>query len=141
MRRYLVVANRTLLGAHLLERITGCRDAGECSFHLVVPASPPEDSLVFTEGLSRAHAQERLDEALAVLRERGVEAIGEVGDRDPVNAVLDVLNTGREVDEVILSTLPAGPSRWLHQDVPHRLSRAVELPITHVTPDTLHIGG
>jgi len=139
MRRYLVVANRTLLGEHLLERITDCRAADSCSFHLLVPASPPDDTLVFTEGLCRAHAQERLDEALSVLQERGVEATGEVGDHDPVNAVLDVLNTGREVDEILLSTLPAGPSRWLRQDVPHRLTRAVHVPITHVVPDTVHI--
>jgi hypothetical protein len=135
MRRYLVVANRTLLGEHLLERIDQCTAAGSCQFHLLVPASPPDDSLVFTEGRARAAAQSRLDEALAVLRARGADVTGEIGDRDPVEAVRDVMIHDRGFDEVILSTLPAGPSRWLGQDVPHRLSRAVDIPVTHVTPD------
>ena len=39
------------------------------------------------------------------LREMGAEADGEIGDRDPVMAVRDALR-GREVDEVIVSTLP-----------------------------------
>lgn len=139
MRRYLVVANRTLLGQHLLERIDECTAAGDCQFHLLVPASPPDDSLVFTEGRARASAEERLREALAVLRDRGVEVSGEVGDRDPVNAVRDVLLHDRDFDEVILSTLPSGPSKWLRQDVPHRLSRAVDIPVTHVTADLTRV--
>ena len=135
MRRYLVVANRTLLGPHLLERIAECKAADQCSFHLLVPASPPDDSFVWTHGQAHAHAEERLQEALALLRERGVEATGQVGDADPVNAVRDVLNDGGQFDEVILSTLPSGPSRWLRQDVPHRLERVVGIPVTHVEAD------
>ena len=50
----------------------------------------------------------------------GAEADGEVGDRDPVMAVRDAMR-GREVDEVIVSTLPKGMSRWLGEDVPSRL--------------------
>lgn len=138
MRRYLVVANRTLLGEHLLERITVRRDTEESTFHLVVPASPPDNnSLVYTEGSAHLHAQERLDEALAALRQRGIEATGEVGDHDPVNAVRDVLlRDPSAFDEVILSTLPSGPSKWLRQDVPHRMTRAVDIPVVHVMPDT-----
>jgi hypothetical protein len=36
-------------------------------------------------------------------------------------------------DEIILSTLAPGLSRWLRQDLPHRISRAFELPISTVT--------
>jgi hypothetical protein len=42
-----------------------------------------------------------------------------------------VLRT-HEFDEIILSTLPAGPSRWLRQDLPHRLARVTRIPVTHV---------
>ena len=69
---------------------------------------------------------------LTRLREMGAEADGEVGDRDPVMAVRDALR-GREVDEVIVSTLPKGMSRWLGEDVPSRLRDAVQVVVTVVT--------
>ena len=57
----------------------------------------------------------------------GVEATGEVGSKDPVDAVHDALRT-HEVDEIILSTLPVRVSRWLGQDVPSKLRRSVARP-------------
>jgi hypothetical protein len=63
----------------------------------------------------------------------GVEATGEVGSQDPVAAVRDAMRAG-EFAEVILSTLPPGISRWLHQDVPSRLRHAVPVPVTVVFP-------
>ena len=49
-------------------------------------------------------------------------------------AVRDALR-GREVDEVIVSTLPRGISRWLGEDVPSRLTDAVSVPVTVVSQD------
>jgi len=43
----------------------------------------------------------------------------------------------REVDEVILSTLPAGISRWLGQDAPTRLKAAVNVPVVVVTAEPM----
>ncbi|HEY7702708.1 MAG TPA: hypothetical protein VIB02_10380, partial [Candidatus Limnocylindrales bacterium] len=84
------------------------------------------------EGPARSTAQERLDDMLERLREMGADADGEVGDRDPVMAVRDALRR-REVDEVIVSTLPRGLSRWLGEDVPSRLRDSVRVPVTVVT--------
>jgi len=72
-------------------------------------------------------------EALARLRGEGFEVEGEVGDASPVRAIGDVLLARPDdFDEIILSTLPPGPSRWLRQDVPHRVQRTYRLPMTHV---------
>ena len=79
-------------------------------------------------------AEERLEEVIGRLRTMGAEADGEVGDRDPVMAVRDALR-GREVDEVIVSTLPKGMSRWLGEDVPSRLRDSVPVPVTVVTQE------
>jgi hypothetical protein len=72
----------------------------------------------------------RLEKELARLREAGVDADGEVGDPRPVHAIKDALRE-REVDEIIVSTLHRG-SRWLVMDLPHRVRRGLELPVTHV---------
>src|SRR5438067_9395199 len=60
------------------------------------------------------------------------DATGEVGDADPLEAANQVLET-EDFDEVILSTLPAGISRWVHMDLPHRLGEKVDIPVVHVS--------
>ncbi len=129
MHRYLIVAHRTLGGAHLLEEIERRRAYGECEFELLVPMEHPGDH-AFTEGECREAAGRVLQDGLARLAERGITATGSVGDVNPVYAVEQLLLRGRHYDEILLSTLPAGPSKWLHLDVPRRLSRAVTVPVT-----------
>ena len=62
----------------------------------------------------------------------GLEVTGEVGVQDPIQATRDALR-GREIDEVILSTLPPGISRWLGQDVPSKLKGSIQVPVAVVT--------
>ena len=131
MRRYLVVANQTLGGEHLIQRVRQCLAEGSCRYHIVVPATPQGELLTWTEGRSTAIAQDRLDRALARFRDLGAEADGEVGDKNPILAIQDALRHGA-FDEIILSTLPAGASRWLKMDLPHRVERSFGLPVTHV---------
>ena len=66
------------------------------------------------------------------MRATGVQADGEVGDRDPVTAVRDALR-GRVIDEIIVSTLPQGISRWLTADVPTKIRESVPIPVAVVT--------
>ena len=132
MRSYLIVANQTLTSRSLIDAITARLADGPVRTHVVVPLSPIGGRLTWDEQASREMAQTRLVEVLARLREMGAEADGEIGDRDPVMAVRDALR-GREVDEVIVSTLPKGLSRWLGEDVPSRLRDSVRVPVTVVT--------
>ncbi len=149
VRRYLVVANQTLGGPQLVEKLKECMAAGPCNFYFVVPATPVSDlepvdrplTLSGVDGgagmlpdldeVARAMARRRLEKELARLREAGVEADGEVGDPRPVHAVKDALHK-RQVDEIIVSTLPHRTSRWLVMDLPHRVKRSFGLPMTHV---------
>ena len=48
---------------------------------------------------------------------------------DPLDAVKALVGR-RQFDEIILSTLAPGISRWLHLDLPSRLQRAVHTPVT-----------
>lgn len=134
MHRYLVVANETLLGMALAEEVKRrvADDAG-CALHLVVPAS--HGAGMWTEGQARAKAARQLEHGEARMRQLGVRDVsGEVGDPNPVLAVGDVLlATDESYDEVIVSTLPLGRSRWLKQDVVHRLRRTYpKLQVVHV---------
>src|SRR5207248_8808135 len=85
------------------------------------------------DGARRA-AQERLDKSLQSLRAVDLDAQGEVGDADPVQAIEDALRTFQP-DELIISTHPAGRSQWLERGVVERARERFELPLTHVVVD------
>jgi hypothetical protein len=133
MRRYLVVANQTLLGDPLLARIHECLAAGPSQFHLVVPATHAPGRAAQTESRDRAYATQRLADGLERFRALGIEVEGEVGDSRPLDAIRDVMLHAPPFDEIIVSTLPPGLSRWLRQDLPHRIHRTFELPTSTVT--------
>ena len=131
MRCYLVVANQTLGGEHLAEKVKACLAAGPSRFHVLVPATQPQDHAVWTEGEARAIASQRLEQALQRFRELGADAEGEVADEDALEAIADAVRE-QTFDEIILSTLPPGLSRWLRQDLPHRVERSFDVTVTHV---------
>lgn len=135
MPRYLVVANQTLAGRHLLAEVQRRMADGDARFHLVVPATPPYEQATWTEGEATAIARERLDQALFEMRELGADVTGEVGDERPLDAIRDAVRKA-DFDGIILSTLPAGPSRWLRVDLPHRVERSFDVPVTHLVADT-----
>lgn len=135
MQRYLVVANQTLGGEHLRQELESRVADGPCAFHVVVPATAAQDQWVHTEGGATAVAQERLDEARRRFAELDGEVTGEVGDERPLDAIRDAVRDG-DYDGIILSTLPAGISRWLGMDLPHRVEREFDLPVTHVIAES-----
>lgn len=135
MRRCLVVANQTLGGDPLLEEVTERARAGVGAFHVVVPATPPHSFATWTEGEALAVADERLHQALRRFKEAGLDATGEVGDPNPLDAVADAWREG-DFAEIIVSTLSPGLSRWLRQDLPHRLERRYTVPVTHVVAES-----
>jgi hypothetical protein len=132
MRSYLVVGNQTLDSPELADAIAERLAAGPATFHVVVPATPAQRGLTWDEDEARAIAEDRLAAAIARLRSAGATVSGEIGHRDPIEATEDALR-GLDVDEVILSTLPPGISRWLGQDVPTRLKGSILVPVTVVT--------
>ena len=148
MARYLVVANQTLGGEQLMEEVRRRVAAGPSSFHVIVPNTrsvdvvplpggplPPGSAHVAVEEQDRRAtqiAESRLHQALSQLRAEGVEAHGELGDADPLTAIGEALEDDH-FDEIIISTLPSGISRWLGMDLPKRAERRFHVPITTVT--------
>jgi hypothetical protein len=143
MSRVLVVANQTVGGDDLLEFVTARMAKDPCEFTLLVPATPsahrnPDapvpgiNAPLDTEDGDYTEARNRLEQGLSALKRLGATVNGSVGDPDPLKAVQEVL-TRQQFDEIILSTLPSGVSRWLGQDLPHKLERKTHLPVSVVT--------
>jgi hypothetical protein len=131
MRRHVVVGSQTLLSARLLRELRSLQAGGPARFHVLVPAANPHQHAFWTEGEARAVAEERLITALGHFRSEGIDAEGSIGDANPANAVADLL-LHEQFDSVVVSTLPPGLSRWIHQDLPRRIERRVALPVRHV---------
>jgi hypothetical protein len=139
MPGYLIVANRTLASPMLTAAVEERIARGDARFHVVVPATPVTHGLTWDEEETTEAAERRLEAILVRLREQGATASGEVGSKDPVAAADDALRGGR-FDEVLLSTLPPGLSKWLGQDVPSRIRRATDVPVTVLTPEAAPTG-
>lgn len=150
MGRYLIVANQTLGGLELEQKIHDRIEHGEGAFFVVVPMANPEHEVskwvsadpafgipatpvVDDDAVeaARQRSEHRLRAMLAKITELGGTADGHIGNTDPYKAVEDVLDLG-PFDEVIVSTFPLGLSRWIKMDLASRLERMVECPVTTV---------
>jgi len=118
----LVVANQTADSEELLEALRARSAQGSVEYTLLLPARP---------GYGREESRKRLGEAIERLRASGVEVNGMVGDEDPVSAVKEAWDPGK-YDEIVVSTLPTGTSKWLQIDLPHRVERMTGVPVRHV---------
>ena len=127
MQRLLVVANRTAGSPELLHALREHASRGPTAITLLVPATwDPADPHGGRETAART-----LNAALHQLRAADLAADGVVGDPDPLVAVREIWDPSR-FDEVIVSTLPSAVSRWLKLDLPRRVERLTQLPVTHV---------
>jgi hypothetical protein len=136
MRHVLIVANKTLSGEQLLQRLAEYMAEGLCRFYVLVPAPARKTRRrpVSTRGESRATAAKRLFETLHFLYDMGAGAAGRVSDQGPLTAIADLL-LHEQFDEILLSTLSAGASQWLSQDLPRRVAQAFDLPVTHLVAE------
>jgi hypothetical protein len=135
MKTILVVANETLGGASLLERIREhAREDGDVRVVICVPRTRPRHgNIIYDEAVYDA-AQVRIDLARAVLRSEGIDAIGEPGDPDPYTATMDAA-AEHDPDRIIISTFPATSSGWLRRDLIERVTDAAGVPVEHVVAD------
>jgi hypothetical protein len=117
----LVVANRTVDSPELLTAIKKRAERGPVHVTMLVPAAWSE----------RAQAERRLESAVATLTAGEIISEGVLGDADPIVAVQETWHPGR-FDEVVVSTLAEGASRWLQIDLPHRVARLTDCQVTHV---------
>jgi hypothetical protein len=117
----LVVANRTVDSPELLDALRSRAESGPLHVTMLAPCTYAE----------RVQARDRLQRAAAHLEAAGIESEAMLGDADPIVAVQEAWNPGR-YDEVVVSTLTEGTSRWLQIDLPHRVARLTDCQVKHV---------
>jgi GABA permease len=133
--RILVVANETVGGPELLSEVRSRAGGRRVRILVVSPAlNSPLRHWVSDEDDARAAAQERLDASLVSMRAAGLDAQGEIGDGDPIQAMEDAIRTFRP-DELIVSTHPEGRSHWLERGVVEKARERFAVPLTHVVVD------
>ncbi len=126
----LVVANETIVGGPLLDRIRERARQGPAAFLLICPQSDQMSA--------HPQAERRLRRALTILRGEGIEAHGQVAHPDPYTAAVHAVQDER-IDEIIVSTFPGEKtSSWLRGDLVNRLRKQTGLPVEHVevAPET-----
>jgi len=125
----LVVANETVLGEPLLDRIRARAEEGPASFLIVCPQSDPARG-------EHPEAERRLRAALSVLRSDGIDVHGQIAHPDPFVAAMEAVEDER-TDELIVSTFPGERSGWLRRDLVGRLRAQTGLPVQHVVVEEL----
>jgi hypothetical protein len=139
MANVLVVANRTAESPELLEALKQRAQQGDATFTLLVPSTPHGVAWAADMHSGGSEAEAHMQNTVERLRSAGLEvAEGKVGDPDPSAAVQDLVNF-ESFDEVVVSTLPGGISKWLKLDLPHRVERITGLPVTHVVASEVKV--
>jgi hypothetical protein len=123
-KNVLVIANETVIGRHLLDKIRERAARGPSSFLIISPQSDP------TRG-EHPEAERRLRRALAELRGAGLDAHGQVAHPDPFEAAMEAMREER-IDEIIVSTFGPEKSGWLRRDLVERLRSEANVPVEHV---------
>jgi methylmalonyl-CoA mutase cobalamin-binding subunit len=123
-KNVLVVANETVVGDPLLERIRERASRGPASFLIISPQSDPTQA-------EHPEAERRLRRALTLLRAEGIDIHGQVAHPDPYTAATHAVEDER-VDEIIVSTFAPSRSPWLRRDLIQRLHKQTGLPVEHV---------
>jgi hypothetical protein len=129
-RNVLVIANETLLGEPLLDRIREqARGEGRTSFLIISPQSDPHQG-------AHPEADRRLRTMLTRLRAEGIEAHGQVAHPDPYTAAMHAVRDER-IDGILVSTFPEQRgSSWLRRDLIGRLRSDAKVPVEHVVVES-----
>ena len=120
----LVIANETVVGDPLLDRIRERAGRSPASFLIVCPQSDPSQA-------EHPDAERRLRRALSILRAEGIDAHGQVSHPDPYTAAMQAIHDER-IDEVIVSTFAPERSPWMKKNLIQRLHNDSKLPVEHV---------
>ncbi len=122
-RNILVVASETAASPEFLNALSQRAREHPTAFTLVCPVAQSGHGV---------RDQADLDEVVGRIRDEGLEVdSASLGRSNPCEAVEDVFD--RTVhDEILISTLPPGSSRWLALGAPQQIQRRTGATVSHL---------
>lgn len=131
--RLLAIVTGGIEGSEPLEEIRRAGNGDGVELRVVVPAV---EANAFRHTLGdvdepRKEAEARLTAVLATLRGNGIEAAGEVGDPDPVQAAQDALLKA-PADEVLIFEHERDQARWFEEGLFEKAQAGLEPPLRMV---------
>jgi hypothetical protein len=135
--RLLAIVTDTLDGPEPIEEIRRAAKGDGVEVHLVVPAV---EATAFRHTMGdidepTREAEGRLRASLERLRESEIDASGEVGDPDPVQAAQDALLKA-PADEVLIFEREADQARWFEEGLFDRAQASLDPPLRMVVVHT-----
>lgn len=132
-RRVLVIVPDSLQAGEEIDEIRRAADGAGTVLRIVVPAV---EATAFRHTMGdidepNREAEGRLRESLDSLRDNGIEASGEVGDPDPIQAAQDAL-LKEPADEVLIFEREAQQARWFEEGLFEKAQAAIEPPLRMV---------
>jgi hypothetical protein len=140
--RLLAIVTSDPLGQESLDELRAGKDpngSDGTDLRVVIPAveaNPLRHTLGDIDEPKR-EAEERLGRIMQELRENGVEASGEVGDPDPIQAAQDALLKA-PADEVVIFEHEQAQARWFEEGLLEKAEAGLEPPLRMVV---LHSDG
>ena len=134
MACYLVVAHQTAASKELINRLKAVAEVDkQAEIVLLVPATATNHLLTWVEGDQEQIARQRANAAAAEIQRAGLSIRDIViGHSDPLSSIKTELARAQgPYAAVIISTLPAGISRWLGRDLPGQVRR-LGVDVIHV---------
>ena len=133
-RRLLAIVTDDLVGEEPLREIRRAGAGGEVELRVIAPAV---EANAFRHTLGdvdepRREAEARVGRVLAELRANGVEAVGEVGDPDPIQAAQDALLKG-PADEILIFEHERSQARWFEEGLLEKGKAGLDPPLRLVT--------
>jgi hypothetical protein len=128
--RVIAIVTDELHGSEAVEQIQANADGDGTEVRVVVPAveASPFRHTMGDIDEPKKQAEERLERNLRLLRDSGVEAKGEVGDPDPVQAAQDALLKA-PADEVVIFEHAEGEARWYEDGLFEHAKESLEPPL------------
>jgi hypothetical protein len=115
-----------------LEQVIGPERAQAAEVLVVAPALNTRTRFMFSdtdEAIGRA--EEVQEETVERMVEQGVDAAGDTGESDPLQAIEDALQTF-EADEIVLFTHPEGRRNWLEEGIVEEAEGRFDRPVRHL---------
>jgi hypothetical protein len=140
--RLLAIVTSDPLGSDSLREIRAGNGSEGTDLRVVVPAVEA-NTLRHTLGdidEPRQEAEARLGRILEELRENGIEAGGEVGDPDPIQAAQDALLKA-PADEIVIFEHEQAQARWFEEGLLEKAEAGLEPPLRMVVLHSDRDGG